>query len=379
MRIFLSAGEPSGDLHGANLFRHLRALDPVCVCAGFGGARMRDAGCDLLFPLADHAIMGLTGIARALPAMFRLRRQMTDWIIANRPDAVVLIDYPGFHWYLASRAKRLGVPVVSFVPPQVWAWASHRVRKVRAYFDRVLCTLPFEEAWYRDRGVTARYVGHPYFDALAETPLDAEFLAAHRGRLGPIVAILPGSRHGEIHRNLDTQLNAARHVRAARPDARFLFACFKEEDRRRIEDRLRSEGLDAEAHVGRTAEIIHIADACVAVSGSVGLELLYYGTPSVVVYRVNPLYLAISRKVLNVPFISLVNILAGRELFPEFLTSHDPSAEVAQHILGWLNDPPSAAALRTDLAALRDQVGQPGACRRAAEAITELARQRRAA
>jgi lipid-A-disaccharide synthase len=379
MRIFLSAGEPSGDLHGANLFRHLRALDPGSACAGFGGARMRDAGCDVLFALADHAIMGLTGIARALPAMFRLRRQMTDWIIANRPDAVVLIDYPGFHWYLASRAKRLGVPVVSFVPPQVWAWASHRVRKVRAHFDRVLCTLPFEEAWYRERGVTARYVGHPYFDALAETPLDADFLAAQRARPGPSVAILPGSRHGEIDRNLDTQLNALRHVRAARPDARFLFACFKEEHRGWIEDRLRREGLDAEAHVGHTAEIIHIADACVAVSGSVGLELLYHGTPSVVVYRVNPLYRAISRKVLNVPFISLVNILAGRELFPEFLTSHDPSAEVAQHILGWLNDPPSAAALRTDLAALRDQVGQPGACRRAAEAITELARQRRAA
>jgi lipid-A-disaccharide synthase len=379
MRIFLSAGEPSGDLHGANLFRHLRAIDPESGCAGFGGARMRDAGCDVMFPLADHAIMGLTGIARALPAMFRLRRQMTDWITANRPDAVVLIDYPGFHWHLARRAKRLGVSVVSFVPPQVWAWASHRVRKVRAYFDQVLCTLPFEEAWYRERGVTARYIGHPYFDALAGMPIDADFLAAQWGRPGPIVAILPGSRHGEIDHNLDTQLNAMMHVRAARPDARFLFACFKEEHRRRIEDCLRRDGLAAEAHVGRTAEIIHVSDACVAVSGSVGLELLYYGTPSVVVYRVNPLYRAISRSVLNVPFISLVNILARRELFPEFLSSHDPSVEVARHILGWLNNPASAAALRTDLAALRDLVGQPGACRRAAEAIIELARQRRAA
>jgi lipid-A-disaccharide synthase len=379
MRIFLSAGEPSGDLHGANLVCHLRALAPGATCAGFGGRHMRAAGCDIFFPLAEHAIMGLTGIARALPTMFRLRRQMTAWVAAHRPDAVVLIDYPGFHWWLASRAKDLGVPVVSFVPPQVWAWASHRVSKVRAYFDEVLCSLPFEEPWYRERGVAARYVGHPYFDELAGQRLDAAFVAAHRGRPGPVVAMLPGSRTGEIDRNLDTQLNAARHILAARPDARILFACYRDEHRQRIAGRFQAVGLPAEAYVGRTAEVIHLAAACVAVSGSVGLELLYHGTPSVVVYRVNPVYRAISRRVLNVPYISLVNILAGRDVFPEYLTSHDPSGEVAGHILGWLNDPPSAARVQTELAALRARVGQPGACRRAAEAIHAIAARRRAA
>src|SRR5438105_2819435 len=201
MHIFISAGEPSGDLHGASLARALRELHPEVTLAAFGGERMRAAGCDLLYPLADHAIMGLGGVVRALPAMVRLLKRMAADFDRRRPDAVVLIDYPGFHWHVAKRAKGLGVPVVSFVPPQIWAWLSHRVRKVRANFAEVLCSLPFEEGWYRQRGVAARYVGHPYFDELAAQRLDEGFLAEQRRRGGPVVAILPGSRQGEIDSN----------------------------------------------------------------------------------------------------------------------------------------------------------------------------------
>jgi lipid-A-disaccharide synthase len=380
MRIFLSAGEPSGDLHGANLLHALRTIDPGVTAAGFGGDRMREAGYDLLYPLAGHAIMGLSGIAQALPTMIRLRRVMADWVAAHRPDAVVLIDYPGFHWWLAAAAKRAGVPVVSFVPPQVWAWASYRVNWARKSFDHILCSLPFEEPWYHERGVPqARYVGHPYFDELSRQRLDDRFIAEKRGRPGPVVALLPGSRHGEITRNLETLVGAARRVHAVRPDARFLFACFKADHKDRIERRLAGERLPAELHVGRTAEIVRAADACVAVSGSVGLELLYHGTPTVVVYRVNRLYQPIARKMLNIPHISLVNLLAGRELFPEFLTWRDPSAEVAANLMDWLNDATALARAREELAALRERVARPGACRRAAEVIAGIARTRLAA
>jgi lipid-A-disaccharide synthase len=380
MHVFLSAGEPSGDLHAANLLASLRSLDPGVTAAGFGGDRMRAAGCDLLYPLADHAIMGFSGIARALPTMIRLRRQMVDHLEARRPDAVVLIDYPGFHWWLAAAAKRRGVPVVSFVPPQVWAWATHRSRWMRRWFDQVLCSLPFEAAWYHGRGVPqARYVGHPYFDELCKQRLDETFLDEQRKRRGPIVALLPGSRHGEIERNLDTLLGAADRINAARPDVHFLFACFTPEHEATVRGRLAGSNLPAEALVGLTAEIVHLADASVAVSGSVGLELLHHGAPSVVVYRVNPLYRAIGRLILHVPYISIVNLLAGRAVFPEFLTSRDPSEKVADQVLTWLNDSGAAARVRGELAALRDRVGRPGACRRAAEVIAEIARQRREA
>jgi lipid-A-disaccharide synthase len=375
MRVFISAGEPSGDLHAGNLLRSLRAIDPTTSAAGFGGEHLRHSGCDLLFPLADHAIMGLTGIASAIPSMVRLRRRFVECLRTNKPDAVVLIDYPGFHWWLAAAAKKCGVPVVSFVPPQVWAWATHRVNWVRRWFDHVLCSLPFEEAWYHERGVTqAQYVGHPYFDELGRQRLDEEFIAAQRKLGGQIVGLLPGSRGGEIERNLDTLIHAALRIRDTRADVQFLFACFKPAHKEQIERRLVAENLLAETYVGRTPEIIHVADACVAVSGSVGLELLHHGTPSIVVYRVNPLYKAISRRIiLKVPYISIVNLLAGRELFPEHLTTKDPSPAVAGQLLNWLEDPETLARVRADLAALRDIVGRPGACRRAAELISGIA------
>lgn len=377
MRIFISAGEPSGDLHGANLARSLRALDPGVACVGLGGGQMAAAGCELLYPLANDAIMGFIRVLGAVPRMAWLLNRTTDYLRERRPDAVVLIDYPGFHWHLARRAKELGIPVVSFVPPQIWAWASHRVNKVRKYFDHVLCSLPFEEAWYRERGVAAEYVGHPFFDELPRQQLDRAFVHAHQARPGPVVALLPGSRRHEVRYNLETLVGTAQAVHAVRPDARFLFACFREDQRAEVLARLRSESLPAEAHVGRTPEIIHLARACVAVSGSVGLELLYRGTPSAIVYRTSAFYLLLCRFFKNSPYISLVNLLAGRELYPEFLISRDEAEGPAEHVLRWLNDPAAEAALRAELAALRDEVAAPGACARAAQFITRFATLRR--
>lgn len=379
MQVFISAGEPSGDLHAANLLRALRRRDPRIECFGFGGPHLEAAGADVLFPLANHAIMGLSGVVRALPTMYRILENAAHEIARRKPVAAVLIDYPGFHWHVAKRMKKLGVPVVSFVPPQIWAWASHRVHKVRRYFDRVLCSLPFEEHWYRDRGVAAEYVGHPYFDALHAQTKDEEFVRAKWQAGGPIVAVLPGSRGGELDRNLTMQLNALRIIHERRPDARFLFACFKPAHQERVQAAIRSFNLPAEAHVNRMPEILTIADAVIAVSGSVGLELLHHAVPSAIVYRVNPLYREIAKRVLNVPYISIVNLQAGRELYPEFLTSRDESPAIAERVLGWLDDPALANRLRGELAELRERIGQPGACERAAGVVLEMGRAKAAA
>jgi lipid-A-disaccharide synthase len=377
MQVFLSAGEPSGDLHAANLVSELRKREPNIQCFGFGGPHLAAAGADVLYPLASHAIMGLSGIVRALPTMFRLVRQAAAEVERRKPIAAVLIDYPGFHWHLAKRIRRSGVPVISFVPPQIWAWASHRVRKMRRCFDRVLCSLPFEPEWYRQRGIDAEYVGHPYFDELTRrTP------GVSRGVFtapGPIIAVLPGSRRGELDRNLDMQVRAVRLIHGRRPDASFHFVCFKEAHRSMVVRALDELDAAAHVHVGQMPEVLSSADAAIAVSGSVGLELLHHAVPSVIVYRVNPLYRAIARKVLNVPHISLVNLLAGHELFPEFLTSGDESSRIAERILEWLNAPTMANRLRTDLIELRSRVGHPGACAAAANCILGCSRRQVAA
>src|SRR5262245_35722374 len=212
MRIFLSAGEPSGDLHGANLVRGLRRLQPDIECVGFGGERMEAAGCRLLYPLCRLAVMWFVQVALHAHAFIRLLLQADRFFRDHRPDAVVLIDYPGFNWWLARRAHARGIPVFYFVPPQLWAWAGWRVAKMRRWVDHVLCTLPFEVPWYQARDVQGHYVGHPYFDELAEQRLDEAFLGQQRWRMGPVVGLLPGSRDQEIAFNLPTLLRSAAHV-----------------------------------------------------------------------------------------------------------------------------------------------------------------------
>src|SRR5579862_2581574 len=304
MRIFISAGEPSGDLHGANLIQALRLQRPGLEFVGFGGDKMKAAGCRLLFPLSQLAIIGFLPVVGYVPTFLDLVSRADRYFGHQRPDAVILIDYPGFNWWMARRAHFHGIPVFYFVPPQLWAWAGWRVKKMQRFVDHVLCTLPFEPQWYQERGVNAHYVGHPYFDELEQQRLDETFIATQRAR-GPVIALLPGSRDQEVTRNLPTLLAAATHIQAARPDVRFLMANFKDAHRQTTEAHLAGRNLPVEAFVGRTPEIIKAAKACIAVSGSVGLELLYHGTPSVVVYKVSALDVWLCKQFKTAPYISL--------------------------------------------------------------------------
>jgi lipid-A-disaccharide synthase len=370
MKIFLSAGEPSGDLHAANLASALRSLDPAVRLLGFGGDKMSAAGVDLLFPLTRLSIMWFSRSIVNLPKFFALADQAERVFRREKPDAVVLVDYPGFHWHLAKRAKAAGVPVYYFVPPQLWAWGGWRTRKMRKYFDTILTALPFEDDWFRKKGLTTRYVGHPYFDELAQQRPDAGFVSQARAA-GPVVALLPGSRNQEVAANFPLMLAAADKLHRARPDARFLVASFNERQRAAAIALAGPEHRPMEFHVGKTAEIIASADVCLAVSGSVGLELMHRGVPSAIVYRYSRLAKIVSRQFITCKYISLVNLLANEELFPEFLTHRDCSSELAARLLGWLNNPVEADRARAKLRQLRDRVAVPGACERAARFLVE--------
>lgn len=372
MRVFISAGEPSGDLHGANLIRSLFELDASTECIGFGGEKMEAAGARLLYPLCQLAVMGFVRVVRHAPVFVQQLIRADRYFRTERPDAVVLIDYPGFNWWVARRAHAHGIPVFYFVPPQIWAWASWRVEKMRRWVDHVLCSLPFEEPWYRERGVPAQYVGHPYFDELPRQQLHQGFLADQRARPGRIIGLLPGSRSQEIRHNLATLERSAALIHRDQPDTRFLVACFKEDHLRRVQAFLKSQNLPfIEPHVGRTAEIIELAHSCVAVSGSVSLELLYRNRPSVVVYRSDVVHLAIGRRMKKCKYISLVNLLADEELYPEYLSTRCEADSVSRHILRWLEDAAAYDRLRSQLAALKGKIAEPGACSRAARCLMD--------
>jgi lipid-A-disaccharide synthase len=293
---------------------------------------------------------------------------------------VVLIDYPGFNWWIARRAHFHRIPVIYFVPPQLWGWAGWRVKKMQRFVDHVLCTLPFEVDWYRQRGVMAYHVGHPFFDEVQQQQLDVEFLARQRADGRPIIGILPGSRGQELDRNLLSQLRAAAKLHQTQPGVKFLAACFKPTHRALV-NKLAGKfpGLPLEVHVGKTPEIIELAQACVSVSGSVSLELLHRAKPTVIVYRIRPFELMVARRFMTTRFITLVNLLAGRELFPEYLSEKCEAAAVAGHLHHWLTNPAEHARRVAELVELRQRVGVPGACARVADFLFEVAIPARAA
>jgi lipid-A-disaccharide synthase len=367
MHVFISAGEPSGDLHGANLIRALQSQHPGIRVTGFGGERMEAAGAVLLFKLTSLAVMWVGKVLASIRTFIGLARQAVDHFQTDRPDLVVLIDYPGFNFALAKRAHSLGIPVYYFVPPQLWAWAGWRVKKVRRWFTGVLTAMPFEDDWYRSRGVKTYYVGHPYYDELAKTQFDAAFISSERKKSGPIIALLPGSRNQEVASNFGPMLLGAKAIHAARPDVRFLAASFDEPQAAVAKAIEAGSGLPIEFHVGRTPEIIALAHCCIAVSGSVSLEMMSRLKPAVIVYQGTLLKCAVYNLLLNVKYITLVNLLANEEVYPEFPTIRDRSREAAAHVLRWLNDPAAMAAQVERLRKVREAIALPGACDRAAK------------
>lgn len=376
LRLFLSAGEPSGDLHAANLIQQLRQLRPDLECVGFGGERLAAAGCQLLYPLSQLAVMWFLRVLARAPRFLELLSRADRYFHHQRPDAVVLIDYPGFNWWLARRAHYHGIPVYYFVPPQLWAWAGWRVRKMRRWVNHVLCTLPFEQDWYVQRGVSAHYVGHPYFDELAAQQLDDQFMNEQQTRGGTIIGLLPGSRTQEVERNGPTLLRAAELIHAACPDTRFLVACYRDRHRQLLRPWLRPVRAPVEVCAGRTPEIIALAHSCLAVSGSVSLELLYRGKPAVIVYRVGRLLWHLGPYFITCKYITLVNLLADRLLFPEYPSLYCEAEAAAGHICRWLHEPATYQQLCCELAQLRQQVAQPGACARAARYLLDTLLQR---
>ena len=401
MRIFFSVGEPSGDVHGANLVRALRDRRGDVECVGYGGPKMAEAGAALDVDLTQHAVMGILPALGRLPTFLGLASRADRSFRHRRPDAVVLIDFPGFNWWIARRAKAHGIPVFYYVPPQIWAWLSYRVAKMRRSVDHILCSLPFEPEWYARRGCTgARYFGHPFFDAVRQRPLDEAFVGEQRSDARPLVAILPGSRTQEVRSTLPMFLRTAAAVARQVPGVRFAVGAYKPHQARLAEqliadERRRDATFDVPVYLGRTPELMHAARCCLACSGSVSLELLHHAKPTVIGYRAAWWMDKLQDRLRNFEYVTLVNMLStgrverDREaerlrgtsrhprdgvgepgvLFPEFWDRGDHAPEMARHLVRWLTDDADYRRTVTRLEELRDRVGRPGASQRVADYV----------
>lgn len=378
-RIFFSVGEPSGDQHTARLIRELRRRDASLRFRGFGGPLMRGAGCQLDFELTRMAVMGVVEVVPMLRKFFRLADQAEEAFAAGDVDAVVLADFPGFNWHIARRAKKYGLPVSYYLPPQLWAWGSWRVRKMRRYVDQVLSVLPFECEWYRSQGVDAKLVGHPFFDAVADAKLDAAVTQRLQESIEQgtrLVAVLPGSREHEVHRNWPVMLAAIRRLAQQHPDVRFLVACFRDNQCLWIQRQLEENDhrLPIDFFVGKTSEVIEMCECAMMVSGSVSLEMMARETPAVVIYRVGRVFYATAKALLRVDSMTLPNLIAGETLFPELGSVGSPRPAVdflVENIDKLLSDASYRQSLQRDLMRLRKEVATPGASGRAAEALLQ--------
>lgn len=378
--IFFSVGEPSGDQHAARLIEELKSTHPELLIRGFGGQAMRKAGCHVDIDLTQHAVMGLLEVLPKLRQFFRFADQAEETFREGRVDAVVLVDFPGFNWHIAKRAKRYGIPVYYYCPPQLWAWGGWRVKKMRRSVDHVLAVLPIEQKYFTEKGVPTTYVGHPFFDAIDSAQLDSRLLDRFESQMQSgqqLVAVLPGSRDHEVHRNWPLMLESIRRLNRRHPDARFLVASYRDRQCLWCRDRL-TDGdaeLPIEFFVDRTSEVVEAAQCAMMVSGSVSLELMARRTPAAVVYRVGRVLHTFGRMLVHLDSISLPNLMSDRNVFPEMISVGRPEPAVefmTKSIDSMLGDPFYFRSTLNQLDQLRGQYARSGASARAARCLVDL-------
>jgi lipid-A-disaccharide synthase len=386
--LFISAGEASGEHYGALLIealkRQLAESGQTATFFGMGGERMVAAGLDRVVRSEDMAVMGITEVVRQLPRIYAGFRTLKQAIRARRPSAAILIDFPDIHFKLARELHQLGIPVIFFVSPQLWAWKKHRIKLVQKYVDRMLVIFPFEEPFYRERGVAAEFVGHPLADLPLPTISRADFAAANNLDPAAIwIGLLPGSRPKEIRGNLPEMLNAARKlVELERPyqrDYQYLIPLAptlnpaqRGEVRALVETA--ASNLPIRLVDDARAALYH-ARASIVASGTATVEAALIGNPFVVVYRVSPLTYAIARRVVTVPHVAMANLIAGKRIVPELIQKAFTASKIVQHIAPLLPDGLPRESMMKELMSVGESLRsrQPAGAGESKDAIERVA------
>jgi len=391
-RFLIVAGEASGDAHAAGLVRALRALSP-CRVAGVTGPALEAAGAERIAPMDDLAVIGFSAILPRLPRIWRAYRRMLAAADAVRPHACILIDSPGFNFRLGPALARRGIKVFYYIAPQVWAWHAERAARMAKWVDRLAVVFRFEQKIFRDAGVDARFVGHPLLDGLApevsEADLRRELGVAPHPRL---IGLLPGSRAQEIRQHLGPLIQASRRLSATRENLVFVVALSGAAARETgstpetaVRDLCARAGLAPPGAPGtppgwvlrvthgRTRAVQAFATCCAVASGTATLETALFQTPLAIVYRVGALNYAIAKRVIRLSRIGLPNIVAGADVAPELIQGDFTAERVAATLAPWIDDPSERERARTRLAAVRAQLGEPGASARAAALALDLA------
>jgi lipid-A-disaccharide synthase len=376
IRVMLSCGEASGDLYAGALISALLAQDPAIDVFGLGGDRFRAAGGRLVGDFHGLAVTGLVEAIRVLPDSYAMYRKLVHRAEQERPDVLVLIDYPDFNFRLMSAVRRLGVPIVYYVSPQLWAWRPGRMQTMKAMVDRVLTIFPFEEALYRREGVDVRFVGHPLVDlAIAQESRDLFLKRLDLDAAKPVVALLPGSRANELHRLVPILAAAVPRIASSVIGTQFVVARAPH-----LADSYFApfQGVGATVRVveGRTDDVLASSEVVVTASGTATVQAALHGKPMVVVYRLSPLTYRLGKPLVRVANYCMVNLVAGERVVEELIQEACTPDRVANETIDLLTNRERAETMKEQLALVREKLGGPGASARAAAAIVEVARRK---
>ena len=375
-RIMIVSGEASGDLHGARLVEAIKQLQPDVYVCGMGGVELRRQGVDILYDAAKMAVVGIVEVITHLKDIRKAQNVLFNDLVKNRPQLLILIDYPDFNLLLAKKAKKLGIPIFYYISPQVWAWRSGRVNTIKRLVDKMAVILPFEKQFYKNRGVDVDYVGHPLMDSVRTSLSRQEFWQKHFIKKDSVVVgILPGSRKKEIRSMLPLFLKAAAMIKKKHSHITFLLpqaSSIKQED-------LDSGGLaDSTVAVKVITEdrynLMAACDLVMAASGTVTLELAILNIPMVVSYRMSSLTYLLGRRLIKVDYASLVNLVAGKEVVPELLQENATPEKIAGAMEKIWPGQQERETMLAGISSVRERLGHGGASKKAAQVALEAMR-----
>lgn len=374
MKIMISVGEASGDLHGASVANALKLLQPEVQLIGMGGQAMRDAGVDIIYDIADLGVIGFVEVIKNLRRLFKLRDFLADYMEKERPDVLVIIDYPGFNVRLAKIAQQKGIPVVSYISPSAWAWGKGRAKEVAQIVARVAAIFPFEADVYREAGAKVTFVGHPLLDIVKPSMTREEalqYFGAQPDRLN--ILLMPGSRKQEITSLLPDMLAAGEKIVEQVPNCQFFLPVASTISREMLQIIIDKYNIPVTLTCGNNYDLMNISDLAIASSGTATLETSLMKVPTVIVYRLAALTYLLGKLLVKIPNIGLPNIIAGRRIVPELLQDEANPANIAREAIPLLTEQSVREQALADLAEVKQKLGETGAVIRVAQVILEVA------